>query len=60
MIPTRLILPETSFYVPPPDAADLEAALGPNAIVRVAGAGHSIHRDDLDAFLAVIRELIGD
>jgi pimeloyl-ACP methyl ester carboxylesterase len=57
MIPTRLILPESSFYVPPPDAADLEAALGPDAVVCVAGAGHSIHRDDLDAFLAVIREL---
>jgi pimeloyl-ACP methyl ester carboxylesterase len=56
-IPTRLILPESSFYVPPQDAADLEAALGPGSIVHVQGAGHSIHRDDLDAFLAAVREL---
>jgi pimeloyl-ACP methyl ester carboxylesterase len=59
MVPTRLILPETSFYVPPQDAADLEAALGSSAVVCVAGAGHSIHRDDLDAFMAAIRELTG-
>jgi pimeloyl-ACP methyl ester carboxylesterase len=57
MIPTRLILPESSFYVPPQDAAELEAALGPGSIVRALGAGHSIHRDDLDAFLAAIRDL---
>jgi pimeloyl-ACP methyl ester carboxylesterase len=56
-IPTRLILPESSFYVPPQDAADLEAALGPGAIARILGTGHSIHRDDLDAFLAAVREL---
>lgn len=57
MVPTRLLLPESSFYVPPQDAADLEPALGPGSVVRVAGAGHSIHRDDLEAFLAAIREL---
>lgn len=57
-VPTRLILPETSFYVPEPDAADLSAALGPGAIVRVPGAGHSIHRDDLDAFLGAIWHLV--
>jgi pimeloyl-ACP methyl ester carboxylesterase len=55
MVPTLLILPESSFYVPPQDAADLKAALGPGSIVRVAGAGHSIHRDDLDAFMTAIR-----
>ena len=56
-IPTLVILPETSFYVPPLDAAKLEAALGPGAIVHVAGTGHSIHRDNLDAFLSIIRAL---
>jgi pimeloyl-ACP methyl ester carboxylesterase len=56
-VPTRLILPESSFYVPPADAADLAAALGPDAIVHIAGAGHSIHRDDLDSFMKVIRAL---
>ena len=57
MVPTRLILPETSFYVPPQDAADLAAALGPGAVISVTGTGHSIHRDDLDAFMTIIREL---
>jgi hypothetical protein len=57
MVRTRLILPESSFYVPPQDATDLKAVLGPGAVVCVAGTGHSIHRDDLEAFLAAIREL---
>ena len=57
-VPTRLILPESSFYVPPADAAAIEADLGPDSIVRVRGAGHSIHRDDLDTFLDAIRQLI--
>ena len=57
-VPTRLILPESSFYVPPADAAAIEADLGPGAIVRVPGAGHSIHRDDLAAFLGAVRQLI--
>ena len=57
-VPTRLILPESSFYVPPADAAAIEADLGLGTVVRVRGAGHSIHRDDLDAFLEAIRQLI--
>jgi pimeloyl-ACP methyl ester carboxylesterase len=57
MVPTRLILPESSFYVPPQDAVDLEVALGQGTVIRVAGTGHSIHRDDLDAFMTAIREL---
>jgi len=57
-VPTRLILPESSFYVPPADAAAIEADLGPGTVVRVHGAGHSIHRDDLSAFLGAIRQLI--
>ena len=57
-IPTRLILPESSAYVPPADAASLAEDLGAEAIVHVAGAGHSIHRDDLDAFLATIRDML--
>jgi pimeloyl-ACP methyl ester carboxylesterase len=57
-VPTRLILPESSFYVPPADAAAIEADLGPGTVVRVHGAGHSIHRDDLGAFLGAIQQLI--
>jgi pimeloyl-ACP methyl ester carboxylesterase len=56
-VPTCLILPESSFYVPPADAAAIESDLGPGAVVRVLGAGHSIHRDDLGAFLDAIRQL---
>ena len=54
-IPTLLILPETSFYVPEADAATLTAALGPAAVLNMPGTGHSIHRDDLDGFLMAIQ-----
>jgi pimeloyl-ACP methyl ester carboxylesterase len=58
IVPTCLILPESSFYVPPADAAAIEVDLGPGSVIRIPGAGHSIHRDDLDAFLAAIQRLI--
>jgi pimeloyl-ACP methyl ester carboxylesterase len=51
--PVWLILPEESFYVPEDDAASLREALGSEAIVNVPGTGHSIHRDDLDAYLKI-------
>jgi len=57
-VPTMLILPEVSFYVPPPDAADLAAALGSGSIAQLPGTGHSVHRDDLDAFLGAIRHFV--
>jgi pimeloyl-ACP methyl ester carboxylesterase len=56
-IPTCLILPETSFYVPPADVETILTDLGSNAVIHVPSAGHSIHRDDLDAFLAVARQM---
>lgn len=56
--PTCIIMPENSFYVPPPDAAAIEADLGAQAIARIPGVGHSVHRDDIDAFLQVIDELV--
>jgi pimeloyl-ACP methyl ester carboxylesterase len=59
-IPVRLILPCDSFYVPDSDVRDLRAALGEGAIVQVPGAGHSVHRDDLDAFLAALPDWMGD
>jgi pimeloyl-ACP methyl ester carboxylesterase len=59
MLPTRLILPEESFYVPPADAAAIADDLGPRAVIHVPGTGHSIHRDDIDAFLAILRDLTG-
>jgi pimeloyl-ACP methyl ester carboxylesterase len=60
LVPTRLILPEESFYVPPDDAAAIAADLGPRVVVHVPGTGHSIHRDDLEAFLAILRDLTGE
>lgn len=57
-IPTRLVLPPNSFYVPAPDAAALVEALGPAAVVEVPGVGHSIHRDDQDAFMAIVDDLV--
>jgi pimeloyl-ACP methyl ester carboxylesterase len=56
-LPTRLILPEISFYVPPADVETILTDLGSHAVIHVPDAGHSIHRDDLDAFLAVVRQL---
>jgi pimeloyl-ACP methyl ester carboxylesterase len=53
-IPTLLVLPESSFYVPVQDATMLEQRLGPDHIVRVPGTGHSVHRDDLNGFLDAI------
>ncbi len=55
-VPICLILPESSFYVPPADAAAIEVDLGPGSVIHIPGTGHSIHRDDLGAFLAVIQE----
>ncbi|HMO57929.1 MAG TPA: alpha/beta fold hydrolase [Roseiflexaceae bacterium] len=56
--PLRLVLPEESFYVPAADAAAIAADLGPAAVVHVPGTGHSIHRDDMAAFLAIIADLV--
>jgi len=52
-MPTVLLLPESpSFYVPPDDVATLTAELGEELIIEFPDTGHSIHRDDLDAFLS--------
>ena len=58
-IPTLLILPESSFYVPAADAHTLEQELGAANVVHVPGTGHSVHRDDLDAYLAAITRWSG-
>ncbi|MEZ4713987.1 MAG: alpha/beta hydrolase [Caldilineaceae bacterium] len=58
-LPTLLILPETSFYVPEADAAMLAAALGSAVVRHMPGTGHSIHRDDLDGFLSAIFDWMG-
>jgi pimeloyl-ACP methyl ester carboxylesterase len=46
--------PKAGSMVVPEDAARLAAML-PNArLVRVPGAGHGIHRDSTEAFLAAV------
>ena len=56
--PIWLILPEDSFYVPEADAVALREGLGETAVVNVPGTGHSIHRDELDIFLATLEQWI--
>ena len=56
--PIWLILPEKSFYVPEEDGAALRKALGSAAVINIPGTGHSIHRDDLDAFLTAVYQWI--
>jgi pimeloyl-ACP methyl ester carboxylesterase len=51
-----LVLPERSTYLRKADIARLRDQLGPSRVVEVTGAGHSIHRDDLDTFVALILE----
>lgn len=58
-LPVRIVLADGSIFVSAEDAIAFEEALGPGSIVTVAGAGHSIHRDDLPAFMAAVRHLVG-
>ncbi|MCP4416112.1 MAG: alpha/beta hydrolase, partial [Chloroflexi bacterium] len=58
--PIWLVLPEKSFYVPEDDAATLRNALGSDAVVNIPGTDHSIHRDNLDAFLTAVHQWISD
>ncbi|WP_069816407.1 alpha/beta fold hydrolase [Streptomyces sp. TP-A0874] len=56
-VPTRWLLPGESRFVPAADAESLVAAVGPEAVVTVPEAGHSIHRDALDTFVTVVDDL---
>ncbi len=58
-LPVLIILPERSFYVPSDDAAQLAAELGDGSVVKVPGTGHSIHRDDLAAYLGIVERFLG-
>ncbi len=58
-LPVRVILADASVFVSVDDATTFEAALGPGSVVTVAGAGHSIHRDDLEAYMAIVLDLVG-
>lgn len=52
--PTWWVQPGESRFVPAPDLETLQAQVGDDRVVVVPHAGHSIHRDDLEAFLAVL------
>lgn len=55
--PTAWLLPGTSRFVPAEDVAALVGAVGQDSVVTVEKAGHSIHRDDLGAFTALVERL---
>ncbi len=53
-LPVGVILADPSELVPPELARELESLLGQGSVVTVPAAGHSIHRDDLEGFLAAL------
>lgn len=57
--PTLIVLADGSIFVSPADASAFEEALGPGSVVTVPGAGHSIHRDNLSAYMAAVFRLVG-
>jgi pimeloyl-ACP methyl ester carboxylesterase len=54
-VPVLWILADPSPFVPERDAARLRERYGPDAVRVVRGAGHSVHRDDCDAFLRLLQ-----
>lgn len=53
--PSLLILADPSTLVPPDDAREAEAILGPGSVVTIENATHNIHREFLPEFLAALR-----
>jgi len=57
--PTLVVTGELDPAAPPEDAADLTAAIGPNAQLEVVpAAGHGVYRDQPDAFNALVRDFV--
>jgi len=57
--PTLVVTGDLDPAAPPADAADLAAAIGPNARLEVvAGAGHGVYRDQPDAFNDLVRTFL--
>lgn len=53
--PTLVMTGELDPAAPPDDAADLAAAIGPNAMLEViADAGHGVYRDQPDDFVEAV------
>lgn len=55
--PTAWLLPGTSRFVPAENETALVTDVGQDRVVVVEEAGHSVHRDDLDAFTALVERL---
>lgn len=60
LVPTLWILPEVSRFVPAEDRERLIADVGGERVVVAPRAGHSIHRDEPELFLATINALLAE
>jgi pimeloyl-ACP methyl ester carboxylesterase len=47
-------MPDVSRFVPPDDQARLIRDVGPRCVTIVPGVGHSVHRDALERFVAIV------
>nr|WP_246620167.1 hypothetical protein [Streptomyces corallincola] len=51
-LPSLVVLPGPSYLVPPAEAAELSRS--GFEIRTLAGAGHTLHRNDFECFVAVL------
>lgn len=58
LVPTVWVLPGESRFVPSEDRAKLVASVGQDRVIVADAAGHSIHRDEPELFLATIDALL--
>jgi pimeloyl-ACP methyl ester carboxylesterase len=56
--PTVWILPKTSRFIPAADQERLRQDVGEASVVVLDHVGHSVHRDDVDAFVAALEGLM--
>ena len=47
-------MPDVSRFVPPDDQARLTGMSGEACVTIVPGVGHSVHRDALERFVAIV------
>lgn len=55
-VPTLYLLADPSNTVPPAHAREIQRVLGPDSVAVLPGAGHNLHRDDLEGFLKALFE----
>ncbi len=56
-VPTVLVLPESSRFVPHDDQERLRKEVGERAVVAMRGVGHSVHRDSTAKFVNFVERL---